>query len=201
GRTMARAAFADAGTVVCAHQDGTIIRMPLPDGRSDLAPPQPQAKVPRLTGLGVLPHSGLVVVTDGRGRLHLFAQTARLAGGGLEPAGVHGLPRGGDTKNGRPTCLTVSPNGDFVAVGYRSGTIDLLDLRAHEIAGIVDRPVVDLLPRHLGLAILASDDTSITGDARTALTLLRTCLEHRFRFDIEIGAAIRLKAGEYDISL
>ncbi|HEY8482469.1 MAG TPA: hypothetical protein VIL71_21815, partial [Spirillospora sp.] len=197
GRVVARAAFADAETLVCAGHDGTIVRIPVPDGRPGGIPPQPQAHVPGLTGLGVLPHSGLVVVSDAEKHLHFFALTAgEEPGGGLEPVGVHKLSR-----NDRPTSLTVSPNGEFVAVGYRSGTIDLLDLRAHEIAGIVDRPVVDLLPFHLDLAALAEDDPTITGDARKALALLRACLEHRFRFDIEIGDAVQLKAGEYDISL
>lgn len=65
----------------------------------------------------------------------------------------------------------------------------------------IDCPLADLVPRHLELVVQAMENTAFTGHARSALELFRACLEHRFRFDVELGDAVRLKAGEHEISL
>ncbi|GGV01179.1 hypothetical protein GCM10010182_18320 [Actinomadura cremea] len=185
--TTARIAFADSGALVCAEHDGTLTRVPLDGGR---AAPRHRAKVPGFAGLGVLPRTRRVVVADGRGALH-FLDGERLA-----PVGVHTSPR-----TGKPSGLTVSPDGDLLAVGHRDGAIDLFDLRLLEVPALVRRPMSSFLPRHLGLVAAACADPAADARTRRTLGLLRACLEHRFRFDVELGESVALAGGEHDISL
>ncbi|MEU8799598.1 hypothetical protein [Spirillospora sp. NPDC048819] len=187
GSSTVQAAFVDADTLVRAERDGALRLASPPGARHDRSP---LVYVPGFAGLGTLPHIGQLVVACGQGDLYF------LNGSSLERAGVHSALR-----PGKPTGLTVSPGGEFLAVGHRDGAIDLFDLRLREVPGLIRRPVADLVPRHLGLVAAATADPAITGDARSLLELLRASLEHRFRYDVEIGDAVRLAAGEYDISL
>src|SRR5690606_6027995 len=102
-----------------------------------------------------------------------------------------------------PVGLAVSPTGDFAAVGHRDGRVELFDLRVRELPEIVAGPVSGLTPRHLSIVATALTHTGplMTSATTTTLELLHACLEHRFRFDIEIGDAAPLVAGDHDISL
>ncbi|OLT36509.1 hypothetical protein BJF79_31140 [Actinomadura sp. CNU-125] len=183
-RTTARVAFADADTLVCAEHDGTLTRVPLEDG------PRHTAKVPGFAGMGVLPRTGQVIVADGPGDLHLFG------GELLDDAGVHTPPRHGGASG-----LTVSPDGDFLALGHRDGTIDLFDLRPMELPALARCPMASFVPRHLDLVAAACAAPALDEPARRTLELLRACLEHRFRFDVEVGESVALAGGEHDIGL
>lgn len=188
-RTTARIAFADADTLVCAEHDGTLTRVPLGAGRHE--PPR-TAKVPGFVGMGVLPRTGQVVVADGHGDLHFFD------GERLEDAGVHTTPR-----HGGPSGLTVSPDGDLLALGHRDGTVDLFDLRPMELPALTRCPMASFVPRHLELVAAACADPARDEPDRRTLELLRACLEHRFRFDVEVevGGSVALAGGEHDIGL
>ncbi|MEV5831427.1 hypothetical protein AB0L25_38255 [Spirillospora sp. NPDC052242] len=186
GSATARIAFAGPDAVVCAGHDGTLTRVPLGDRRGTW----PHAKLPGFAGLGVLPASGQVIAADGQGDLHF------LDGRDLSAGGVHASAR-----SGKPSGLTVSPRGDFLAVGHRDGAIDLFDLRLLEVPTLVRRPMATFVPRHLELVAAACADPAADDGTRRMLDLLRACLEHRFRFDVEIGGAVALAGGEHDISL
>src|SRR5690606_15277127 len=81
--------------------------------------------------------------------------------------------------------------------------VDLFDLRVGELPGLVTRPMTGSVPRHLSTVATALTHTGplMTSATVATLRLLHACLEHRFRFDIEIGDAAPLVAGDYDISL
>ncbi|MFV2176425.1 hypothetical protein ACFHW2_02715 [Actinomadura sp. LOL_016] len=191
GPAPAWAVFAAHDTLVCAERGGAVRRLRSASG------PDPhefaetgRTRLDGVRGLGELPGTGEFVAVDARGDLHVLdAET-------LAWTTVHRADEAGD-----PTSATVSPGGDFLAVGDAAGHTDLFDLRVREAPLIAARPVVDLVPRHLGIVAAALTGPAPDPDAAAALRLLEACLEHRFRFDVEIGDAVRLSAGEFDISL
>ncbi|HEY8478615.1 MAG TPA: hypothetical protein VIL71_02185 [Spirillospora sp.] len=183
--TMEQVAFVDADTLVCAarHGDVKLVRQS-GAGLMEIA----RTVVAKLGGLAASPATGEAVIADRSGRVTVYD------GATLEPRESHTS----ETSHGY-TGATISPTGDFLAVGDAAGHADLFDLRVREMPEILRRPLVDLVPRHLG--IVGSVLASCPRPVKAALQLLHACLEHRFRFDIEIGDAVQLTAGEYDISL
>ena len=103
------------------------------------------------------------------------------------------------------TSLTVSPGGELLAVGHADGHADVIDLRLLEVPEILRRPLVNLIPRDLGVVTGALTATSMSREMRASLQLIRASMEHRFRFEVEIdaeaGGAVGLTPGEYEISL
>ncbi|RSN60027.1 hypothetical protein [Actinomadura sp. WAC 06369] len=189
GPAVAWTSFADADTLVCAGRGGAVRRLRLcGDAFEETA--QVGLDVHGLVGMVGLPRTGEVVVADDGGGLHV------LDAGTLERTAVH---RAADVQN--RTGMTVSPGGDFLAVGNADGSTDLFDLRVHEVPRIVGRPVASLVPGHLAAVGSAMADGPVRRGGGVALRLLEACLEHRFRFDVELGDAVRLSAGEFDISL
>ncbi|OLT36512.1 hypothetical protein BJF79_31155 [Actinomadura sp. CNU-125] len=184
---VARAVFLDADTLLCKLESGVIARMTLPDGRTG---PPSQTKQLGSAEPHALPRTGEAVFICVYGELHVYS--------GDPPERVHVRPSPDDNAG----VLAVSPDGSLLAAGYRTGRIDLFDLRPRELAAVVRRPATALKPRDLRLLTDTLDTaTTLAPETRTALELLRTALEHRFRFDIELGDAVRLAPGEHDISL
>ncbi|MFD0899602.1 hypothetical protein [Actinomadura sediminis] len=187
GRTVGEVGFADADTVACADTRGWTVLLRVADGRR-VSPRN--AQIRGCAGLGVLPRSGELVIADRTGDLHF------LTGATLDAVDVHRTPSGE-----RPTGLTVSPGGEFLAAGYGDGRVDLYDLRLREVPGLVPRPIADLVPRDLGAVGAALADPAVAGRDRAVLELLDASLAHRFRFDVALGEAVELTGGEHDISL
>ncbi|MWA07316.1 hypothetical protein F8568_044720 [Actinomadura sp. LD22] len=186
-RVIARADFIAAGTLVCAEQSGTI-RIVRFNGRQ--LGQATEMRVDGLGGLATSPESDRLVVADLSGDLHFFKSET------FEPDGTYRTDDGE-----RATGITISPSGDFLAMGHDGGRTDLFDLRVSEVPDISLKPMVNLVPRHLGIVDSARKSHEVHPEVRKLLELLHTCLEYRFRFDIEIGDAVALSAGEYDISL
>ncbi|WP_125617352.1 hypothetical protein [Actinomadura sp. WAC 06369] len=187
GRTVTEVGFADADTVACADPHGWTVLLRVADGRRVSAR---NAQIQGCAGLGVLPGTGQIVIADRTGDLHF------LTGATLDAVAVHRTPSGD-----RPTGLTLSPGGEFLAAGHGDGRVDLFDLRLREVPALVRRPVADLVPRDLGAVGAALAHSAVTGRDRAVLELLDATLIHRFRFDVELGEAVELTAGEHDISL
>ncbi|GGV01158.1 hypothetical protein GCM10010182_18290 [Actinomadura cremea] len=187
GRPVTEVAFTDADTVACADPKGWTVRLRVADGHRV---PARHAQIQGCAGLGVMPRTGQVVIADRTGDLHF------LSGATLAPVDVRRSPSGA-----RPTGLTVSPGGEFLAAGHGDGRIDLFDLRPREVPALVPRPVADLVPRDLGAVGAALANPAVTGRDRAVLELLDASLAHRFRFDVELGEAVELAGGEHDISL
>ncbi|WP_405088329.1 hypothetical protein [Microbispora sp. NBC_01389] len=186
-RVIARAQFVSHDTLACAGQAGTIKL--LRRNGSWLTEPA-EINISSLGGLGAITELNRLAAVDRLGTLY-FLSTDSLQ----VVAKVHG--RG----YGLATSLNVSPRGEFLAVGNDNGRTDLYDLRISEVPAIVEKPLVNLVPRHLGIVGSAQNSRDVSHEVRVLLTLLYACLEHRFRFDIELGDAVKLGVGDYDISL
>ncbi|MEU6039048.1 hypothetical protein ABZ801_26930 [Actinomadura sp. NPDC047616] len=190
GQVIVRAEFTDEDTLVCVGNTGVVRQLHRRAGSlHEKARTSVDAAGP-LGGLGSTPELDRVIVADRRGALH-FLEARTLKTG-----------RKYSSRRREPaTSMNLSPSGEFLAVGYGSGSTDLYDLRIGQVPEIARQPLVNLVPRHLGVigGALASPD--LQEGPKELLTLLHACLEHRFRFDIEIGDAVTLSAGEYDISL
>ncbi|XRQ12089.1 WD40 repeat domain-containing protein [Actinomadura welshii] len=184
---LTRAGFPDADSLICADRHGTVTRLRGPRWRRTA-----RTHYMGLAGLGALPGAGRAVALDREGGLHFLDAASLATLDTLRPPS----PRS-------PAGLTVSPRGEFLAVRYPRGGVELFDLRVRELPDLVRRPVAELVPRHLGTVATALTHTGplMTSATQATLRLLHACLQHRFRYDIEIGDAVELSAGQYDVSL
>lgn len=182
-----QATFLGADSLLCAYSPGPISLKRWDGGGLFEAA---SLRVPEARSVTVSSALREPVIVTRRGDLHI------LDGATLRTTDVYQAP---EPRN--PTGLTVSPSGEFLAVSDAAGHTDLFDLRLREVPDILRRPLADLVPRHLDIVGAALADDAVNPEAAPALQLLHACLEHRFRYDIEIGDAVHLKAGEHDISL
>lgn len=150
-----------------------------------------KTSVEGLGGLAALAARNQLVVATRAGELQFF-EPARLR----QETVIAGPGDGGQA-----TSLHVGARGDFLAVGYDSGATDIYDLRIGDLPALVNRPLASMVPVHLGVLAAARRVRDVPGAPGEVLDLLRACLEHRFRFDIEIGETVALATGEYDIAL
>ncbi|GHJ38676.1 hypothetical protein [Streptomyces sp. TS71-3] len=100
----------------------------------------------------------------------------------------------------RAACVRLSPGGDRLAVARSHGTIDVYDLAPRPSAIIAP---MGLMGREDLAELTALGGKQELGPSfHKALRLLFACLEHRFRYDIGIGAAAGARgASDLDIAL
>lgn len=116
---------------------------------------------------------------------------------------AHAWPSGnlvGELDVGTLRSVTVSPHGDWLALGHEQLT-SLWDFRVADIPGLFALPLVDTTPGHLGLL-----ETAVAGLAAPArpscLETIAAMLRHRFRHDVQIAEApVAIRAGTFDIEL
>lgn len=158
--------------------------------------------LPGVAGLSYAAQSSQVVFVNDQGTL-LFA--------GENDARVLGVVQNDGLDHvTKATSVTVSPSGEFAAVGYAPreysqsidavGFVEIFDLRIGEITSLVERPLASTKPAHLGM-LKSADALDLPVDARVVVDLLQRSLEHRFRYDISIADVAALTSGEYDIYL
>jgi WD40 repeat protein len=101
------------------------------------------------------------------------------------------------------TSLHISPDENFMAIGYSDASLSLWDLRAADLPGILEQPFAQAT--HLQLAALnalaESGKLALQPPEQMALQFARLALQFRFRFDIELELPPEIKAGEYDIEI
>lgn len=112
------------------------------------------------------------------------------------------IPLGSAVPGARPF-MRLSPGGDVLAMGgVLPGHIDLYALSLLTVRPFIGKPMGLMRPRDLTAVVTVLENPVLDEESRTTLTLLRTCLEHRFRHDVWLGdthgAAV---AGAYDIEL
>lgn len=143
-----------------------------------------------LGGLAAIPSRGQIVAADrSGGDVHFYSPT------NLDYVGVISNQRWGTA-----TSLHVSGSGDLLAVGYSDGFTDIYDLRVSAVPAMISKPMVNMVPADIARLDVGLR-AQLTGHVAATLSLLRSSLLHRFRFDIELVDAGVLKTGDYDISL
>ncbi|MFG2027754.1 hypothetical protein [Streptomyces sp. NPDC048825] len=96
----------------------------------------------------------------------------------------------------------LSPRGDVLAVGSADGTIDLYILTTFPLRPFIARPMGLMTHQELGQVVEVQKHPLLDEASRTTLTLLKACLEHRFRHDVGLGnAAGTAVAGDFEIEL
>ncbi|WP_217168918.1 hypothetical protein [Streptomyces sp. AC512_CC834] len=100
--------------------------------------------------------------------------------------------------------VRLSPRGDLLAVGKGGHqTVDLYDLTGLVVRSFVTRPMGAMTHHDLAHVVEMQQRPLLDAVSRTALTLLRACLEHRLRHDVAIGTAAgaAVVAGDFEIEL
>ncbi|MEV5831426.1 hypothetical protein AB0L25_38250 [Spirillospora sp. NPDC052242] len=177
-----RAAYADADTVAYAERNGSVAFLPVGGGA--------ERTVLRCGDgcAGLAPIHRGVAAADIHGEIRLIDASRP----GAEPPSFASRPG--------TTCVAASPSGALLATGHVYGELVVFDLRFRELGGVLGRPLAEPLPRHADLAAAAREQVDDPG-VRTLLDLFRAALEHRFRFDVEVGGAVRPAGGAHDIGL
>lgn len=174
-----------SSALICATRDGYLLVWH--DPLTTTQPPLAQRVWPK----GKLPYDLVWSPSLDRflaiGHAHLEVLDVPETRGGGFPGTVvsHRVPLASDSPGaGRQARL--SPRGDVLAVTEHDGDgIDLYELTSRPAAG----PLGAMTHRDLANATEVLESPELDEASRTAFTLLRTCLEHRFRLDIGITDA------------
>lgn len=83
--------------------------------------------------------------------------------------------------------LRLSPAGDMTATPGPEGGIDIHLLTTVTLRSFVAEPMGRMTRKQLPAVVTLSAHPALDDDSRRTLALLRTCLEHRFRHDVELG--------------
>ncbi|MDO0931123.1 hypothetical protein QQY66_05295 [Streptomyces sp. DG2A-72] len=99
--------------------------------------------------------------------------------------------------------MRLSPRGDVLAMGgVLPGHIDLYALSLLTVRPFIGKPMGLMRPRDLTAVVTVLENPVLDEESRTTLTLLRTCLEHRFRHDVWLGDTQGTAvAGDHEIEL
>lgn len=176
------AVLAIEDVLLCADRDGWITR--LDAGRHSFHE-EASVLLHRLAGIAAAPEPDRLIAVDETGDLHFFDPWTLQHHGALPGSG-------------RPTNLTVSPDGALLAVVRDEDRADLYDLRVGELPRIAERPIAHLVPRHLRVVAGVRASGELSPEVRDAVALLHACLEHRFGRG---GVPTELSTGEYDVAL
>ncbi|GIH07155.1 hypothetical protein Rhe02_52220 [Rhizocola hellebori] len=185
---VARAVMLTADLLAASDQNGNINLL---RHQRHVLRPIAGASVAGLGGLAAIPSRQHLVAADRAGQLSFYDQTT------LKLTSQIACPPGG----GHATSVHAGARGDFLAVGYDSGHADIYDLRIGDVPSLVTRSLSSMVPAHLGVLAAARRVRAVSGPPAEVLDLLQACLEHRFRFDIEISETVTIATGEYDIAL
>ena len=143
----------------------------------------------RAEGVSVLRGRGVAITAGSEGAVRFTD---------LDDGGVIGEV---EAPEGRVTSLHVSPDEAFIAVGNSEASLSLWDIRGLDALDALLNPFGGAAAATVGaLAALAADE-GLSPRARRTLTFAERVLRHRFRFDIEIGPAPTIMAGEFDIEI
>ncbi|MGP4012348.1 hypothetical protein [Streptomyces sp. 4N124] len=114
------------------------------------------------------------------------------------------IPLGRAVPGARPF-MRLSPQGDVLAMGgVLPGHIDLYALSLLTVRPFIGKPMGLMRHKDLTAVVTALENPVLNKESRTTLTLLRTCLEHRFRHDVLLGdtqGTAVVVAGDHEIAL
>ncbi len=178
------AVFIPSNHLLVGQSNGQIVEMTVHDDpvRRSLFALHPS----RVTGLQYLPHTSWAISTDSTTDQLVFTDFNNPKIQKKVPATSTGI-----------TALFVSPSGRFMAVGHEK-MLTLWDTRLYTIPAILKTPLADLDP---GTLPLLNDFLQYPLPIELIRTVLciKTILERRFVYDIEIADLPHIQPGEFDI--
>lgn len=140
-------------------------------------------------GIHFLPGHPLVVTAGAEGQMRFIHwPDMRLMGQGFAPEGTL-------------TSLRVSQQGAFMATGTSEATLVLWDLRVLDIPELFAQPLSTASHDQISTVMALGEYQSLPEPVRNGLKFLRTLLQYRFRYDIQIEEAPLIQYGEFDIIL
>ena len=88
-----------------------------------------------------------------------------------------------------------------MASGTDDSTMQLWDLRIHDLLDLIERPLSTAKPSHLSAAASLLRSPEIPQRLKQTLKLTQSLLQRRFRFDIQVDDLYQIQPGEFDIIL
>jgi WD40 repeat protein len=143
----------------------------------------------RVEKVGILPSWSILVSAAIDGSIHFTSlQDQRLLAQVVVPSG-------------RITSLHLSPDESLMAVGHSEETFSLWDLRGLQTYVVLGRPLGLAQASALPAIDAVAGFSDLPIEARLAIQYVEAILQYRFRYDIELGAAPTIMAGEFDIEI
>jgi hypothetical protein len=102
---------------------------------------------------------------------------------------------------GKVTSLHVSPDEAFMVVGNSKARISFWDIRGLDALDLLLNPFGRAPTTALTTLAALKGDRSLPPRAHRTLAFAEGVLQHRVRFDIELGAVPTIMAGEFDIEI
>ncbi|NTU74980.1 MAG: WD40 repeat domain-containing protein, partial [Anaerolineaceae bacterium] len=143
----------------------------------------------RVIGINQLPFQPYCIAGSASGELGLIDQT-NTPTVRMIPSPTAGL-----------TSLTVSPDGNYMATGYRKNRQTLWDLEVLKIPALLNQPIAFDHANTLNMINKFSGDLRLTEEVRNSLQFLKLLLQHRYRYDIDIVQTTGIVPGLFDIIL
>ncbi len=101
--------------------------------------------------------------------------------------------------NDRLTSLSVSPRGEFMALGDRDASLSLWDLRVMDIPMLFVKPLAQATPSQFMAVRSLCEQPGLPPAMKASLDYVRCVLDHHFRFDIQVAPVPSIRPGEFDI--
>lgn len=140
-------------------------------------------------GIHFLPGHPLVISAGAEGQVRFIQwPELRLTGQVYQPEGTL-------------TSLRVSHSGAFMATGTNQAALVLWDLRVLDIPDLFAQPLATASHDQVSTVLALGEYDSLPESVRNGLKFLRTLLQYRFRYDIQIEEAPLIQFGEFDIIL
>ncbi|NTV35711.1 MAG: hypothetical protein HGA53_02030 [Anaerolineaceae bacterium] len=143
----------------------------------------------RVIGINQLPFKPYCIAGSASGELGLIDQT-NMPTVRMIPSPTAGM-----------TSLTVSPDGNYMATGYRKNRQTLWDLEVLKIPALLNQPIAFDHANTLNMINKFSGDLRLTEEVRNSLQFLKLLLQHRYRYDIDIVQTTGIVPGLFDIIL
>ncbi|MFP4346188.1 MAG: hypothetical protein ACLFU8_15940 [Anaerolineales bacterium] len=143
----------------------------------------------RVEGVSVLESRGVVVTAGSEGIVRFIDLEDRSTIGEVQ------VPLG------KVTSLHVSPDEAFMVVGNSEARLSFWDIRGLDVLDLLLNPFGRAPATALTTLAVLKEDPALPPRAHRTLAFAERVLHHRIRFDIELGAAPTIMAGEFDIEI
>lgn len=184
------AAFSpDNRQLVVGHNNGFVLVFGSSAERQTLPNPVLTRHPASVQQVAFLPDRPIIATAGAEGQVHFFDWPSQTLAGTI------------DLSEGRLTTLHISPDGSFIATGTNEATMVLWDTRLSRFAALLSQPISSMTPSDLATINSVLKAEELPSSLKHRLEWLKTILTHHFRYDIQIGEAVSIQPGDFDILL